>query len=177
MNQPNPALSVDVCLQGEALEPIRAIALPEDWQAWLHAWLSYLSPDVSPINAYELSLQFTSDEAIAALNGQYRQQRNPTDVLSFAALEGQPLPVEVLRQIPCNLGDIIVSVETAQNQCHIHGHSFKEELIWLASHGLLHLLGWDHPDEPHLQRMLSMQWELLQQIGLELKDSAYRMNV
>ena len=96
-------------------------------------------------------------------------------MLSFAGLDDAPLPAAVLATIPYHLGDLIISVETAQRQCAVHGHSLKEELAWLAAHGLLHLLGWDHPDEAHLQAMWHQQRSLLASTGLALPESAYRM--
>ena len=168
-----PSLTVEVNLQGEALDVVGAIVEPENWQSWLRTWLNYLSPGLSPIEAYELSLQFTSDEVIAGLNSRYRQQNCPTDVLAFAALDNASLPPEVLSGIPLNLGDLIISVDTAQRQCKTYGHSLRKELVWLVAHGLLHLLRWDHPDENHLHQMLSMQRELLLQIGLPVDNSGY----
>lgn len=170
---PHTALTVEVEVLGEAIAPVQAIVPPETWHTWLHTWLEQLAPTLSPINAYELSLQFTTDAGIAALNRDYRQRDQPTDVLSFAGLDDAPLPPEVLAAIPFNLGDLIISVETAQRQCETHGHSLKEELAWLATHGLLHLLGWDHPDEAQLQAMWSEQRSLLTSIGLTLPNSAY----
>jgi probable rRNA maturation factor len=166
-------LTVEVEVFGEAIAQIAAIASPEHWQRWLHTWLCYLAPTLSPIDAYELSLQFTTDAGIAALNRDFRQQNQPTDVLSFAALDDSPLPPAVLATIPFNLGDLVISVETAQRQCDAHGHSLQEELAWLAAHGLLHLLGWDHPDEAQLQAMWAMQRSLLASVGLSLPESAY----
>ena len=166
-------LTVETSFQGDALATVKALASLEDWQRWLQVWLEHLAPDLSPIGAYELSIQFTSDNVITALNARYRQQNRPTDVLSFAALDNTPLPVEVLAEIPVDLGDLVISVETAQRQCQAHGHSLLGELAWLTAHGLLHLLGWDHPDEAHLQQMLSRQRELLASAGISLDDSAY----
>jgi probable rRNA maturation factor len=62
---------------------------------------------------------------------------------------------------PLELGDIVISVETAARQAPEHGHSLERELLFLASHGLLHLLGWDHPDEASLAAMLAQQEQLL----------------
>ena len=59
------------------------------------------------------------------------------------------------------LGDIVISLETAARQAPEHGHSLLDELLFLASHGLLHLLGWDHPDEASLTAMLQRQEQLL----------------
>jgi probable rRNA maturation factor len=59
------------------------------------------------------------------------------------------------------LGDIVISLDTAARQAPDHGHSLERELLFLASHGLLHLLGWDHPDEASLAAMLERQERLL----------------
>jgi len=55
----------------------------------------------------------------------------------------------------------VISLETATRQAAEHGHSQERELLFLASHGLLHLLGWDHPDEASLAAMLARQEALL----------------
>ena len=59
------------------------------------------------------------------------------------------------------LGDIVISLDTAARQAPEHGHSLEQELLFLASHGLLHLLGWDHPDDASLAAMLARQERLL----------------
>ena len=64
-------------------------------------------------------------------------------------------------QEPLELGDIVISLETAARQAPDHDHSLPEELLFLATHGLLHLLGWDHPDDTSLAAMLRKQEELL----------------
>jgi probable rRNA maturation factor len=66
---------------------------------------------------------------------------------------------------PLELGDIVISVQTAARQAPEHGHSLERELLFLASHGLLHLLGWDHPDDTSLAAMLSRQEQLLAAAG------------
>ncbi|MDB9526231.1 rRNA maturation RNase YbeY [Oscillatoria sp. CS-180] len=166
-------LTVEVTVFGESLKTVEAIAPSQQWQSWISNWLTVLAPNLSPIGAYELSLQFVTDTTIAQLNRDYRQVDRPTDVLSFASLDEAPLATEILNTIPFNLGDLVMSVETAQRQCQQHGHSLRQELVWLASHGLLHLLGWDHPDEPSLQVMWSKQRSLLGLIGIQLDESAY----
>jgi probable rRNA maturation factor len=107
---------------------------------------------------WELSLRLTDDGDMQALNRQYRHQDRPTDVLSFAALEtAMPMvPAE-----PLYLGDVVISVPTAARQASAQGRSLMAELVWLFSHGLLHLLGWDHPTEERLVQMLARQDALL----------------
>jgi probable rRNA maturation factor len=167
---------VEVCLQDcwqdEALTKVNEAATNPDaissetWSLWFQKWLETLQPTFSSIATYELSLRLTGDSEIRILNAQYRQQDKPTDVLAFAALETDSPELEELQELPVYLGDIVISVETAQRQAYTQGHSLKIELAWLASHGLLHLLGWDHPDEPSLLQMLSEQQNLLHTVGL-----------
>ena len=82
----------------------------------------------------------------------------PTDVLAFAALEGNFVPPS---SAALELGDIIVSVETACRQATLYDQSLGQELSWLVSHGILHLLGWDHPCSETRSNMLTLQEELI----------------
>lgn len=143
---------------------------PEIWETWFQHWLEQLEADLPASRAYELSLRLTDDAEIQALNAQYRHKNQPTDVLAFAALEVDypQLDDEVAASLPLYLGDIVISVETAQKQAMQIGHSLQHELAWLAAHALLHLLGWDHPDQVSLSRMLKQQEFLLQAVGLSI---------
>jgi probable rRNA maturation factor len=144
---------------------------PDRWQEWISQWLQVLDPcdpdDGLPLHldrAYEVSLRLTDDPGIQQLNGQFRGKDQPTDVLSFAALEVEAPPVEPLLEDeaePLYLGDIVVSMDTALRQAQEQGHPLDVELAWLVSHGLLHLLGWDHPDDQQLAAMLEQQRQLL----------------
>jgi len=141
------------------------------WSEWFQQWLEIMQPELSPIQAYELSLRLTGDREIQTLNAQYRHQDKPTDVLAFATLEdSSPQNDEVYQSQPVYLGDIIISVETAQRQANLQNHSLNVELSWLATHGLLHLLGWDHPDEESLNQMLAKQQFLLNTVGLSSEN-------
>lgn len=141
----------------------------ETWENWFDIWVEILQPHLPPAPSYELGLRLTDDLQIQVLNAQYRHQNKPTDVLAFAALEVEvPQNQEMLASVPLYLGDIIVSVDTAQRQAQQQGHSLPTELAWLAAHGLLHLLGWDHPEEESLRRMLEQQVILLHAIGIAI---------
>lgn len=164
----SPALDCDLAVQivPETLpSSLAATALEDFFQTCFQRWLTELRPGL-PLawqrSAYEAALRLTDDAEIQQLNAQFRHRDQPTDVLSFAALEvEQPrLPGS---DLPLELGDIIISVPTAQQQADTATprHSLKTELTWLAAHGLLHLLGWDHPDEDSLLRMLHQQSRLL----------------
>ncbi|MGL5077101.1 MAG: rRNA maturation RNase YbeY, partial [Waterburya sp.] len=117
----------------------------------------------------EISLRLTGDRQIQELNQQYRSLDKPTDVLAFAATESAiTLPTDFTE--PLYLGDIVISLDTAAKQATEQKHSLTVELAWLASHGLLHLLGWDHPDELSLEQMLERQSKLIQLLALERND-------
>ncbi len=154
---------------GELPAPSQCPITPETWTSWFQSWIEALYPDIPRSEVYELSLRLTDDREIQALNAQYRHQDEPTDVLAFAALEVDvPQPLDELAALePLYLGDIIISVETATRQAQQQGHPLKIELAWLASHGLLHLLAWDHPDNKSLLKMLAQQAFLLNLVGLE----------
>lgn len=174
-------IQVEVCIQDCFPAPPTEAPGPEavtagglsgqTWEAWFQRWLEGLAPELSPIQAYELSLRLTGDREIHELNATYRQIDKPTDVLAFAALEAGLPPEEELQNFPLYLGDIIISVETAERQAQTQNHPLITELAWLAAHGLLHLLGWDHPDETSLEAMLAQQQVLLSTVGLSVGAS------
>lgn len=149
---------IDLYLQLDIPSPIEEAT----WQEWFEVWLDYLQVKFP----CELSLCLTTDEQVQTLNRQFRNVDAPTDVLAFAAQETL-LPAGI-RELPIAglLGDIVISVPTARVQAAVHGHRLSDELAWLACHGLLHLLGWDHPDDFALQRMLQQQRQMLQLIHL-----------
>ena len=140
----------------------------ETWENWFERWLELLHPNIPPAPLYELSVRLTDDDEIQALNAQYRHQNKPTDVLAFAALEVDWPGPAVMPSLPLYLGDIVISVDTAGRQAQQQGHTLPTELAWLAAHGLLHVLGWDHPDEDSLMRMLNQQVILLKTIGIAI---------
>ncbi len=156
---------LSILLNADEVEAIAGLS-ESQWQNYFEQWIDELSPQRSKIQAYEISLLLTTDAEIQTLNATYRHQNRPTDVLAFAALEWAGSPNPAVEHLPTNLGDIAISVETAARQAAESGHSLALELLWLASHGLLHLLGWDHPDAIHLNDMLTEQDRLMRQIGL-----------
>lgn len=137
------------------------------WTNWFQSWLQTPGLNLPPAQSYELSLRLTTDADIQALNAQFRNKDQPTDVLSFAAMEVDfPEIEDDTEGLALYLGDIIISVDTAARQAPEHGYALRTELAWLASHGLLHLLGWDHPDEPSLLIMLQQQDNFLARSGV-----------
>lgn len=116
----------------------------------------------------EISLTFCGDRAIHALNKQWRCVDRPTDVLSFplfADEEGPGIAGGLL------LGDIVISLERAAAQAKEYGHSPEREILYLFTHGLLHLLGYDHLQEEDKPAMRSFEEELLSGVGV-LRDES-----
>jgi probable rRNA maturation factor len=105
----------------------------------------------------EVSVLLIDDEAIQALNRDYRGVDAPTDVLAFSQLEGEDFGADGENV----LGDVAISVEMAERQAREHGHGIDDEMDLLLAHGLLHLLGYDHEKPEDEKRMFARQKELL----------------
>lgn len=167
---PEVDVFVEVSPAVVGLLPAPAWAQETLWQPWFQQWLGCELVRLPIACSYELGLRLSNDLALQRSNARYRKIEAPTDVLAFAALEAMPIPTEILASEPLYLGDIEISVETAARQARDRGHTVSSELVWLASHGLLHLLGWDHPDRDRLQAMLQCQEHLLRISGHKIPE-------
>ena len=101
---------------------------------------------------------------IHELNRQYRHIDAPTDVLSFALNEGEE---EELPEEEKALGDIVINVDRAVEQAKEYGHSTEREMAYLAVHGFLHILGYDHYDPEEKKAMRKAEEEILGACGLQ----------
>lgn len=111
---------------------------------------------------YSFSIIFVSDKKIKAINKEYRNIDKITDVISFASLD-DALPFE-LEQEEIELGDIFISIEAIKRQALEYDHSVIREASFLFTHGLLHLLGYDHTDKSDEQQMFKLQDDVLDDI-------------
>ena len=114
----------------------------------------------------EVSLMLVDDQRIHALNREYRGVDRPTDVLSFALQEDMEDEPDAAFEDDM-LGDIVISAERAKEQAKEYGHSFEREIVYLAVHGTLHLLGYDHEEEMDKQEMRSKEEEVMAILRLE----------
>ena len=114
----------------------------------------------------EVDITIVDDEEIHQLNRDYRNVDRPTDVLSFALDEDDEDEPELLEGQLHLLGDIIISAETATRQAEEFGHGLEREIVYLAVHGLLHLLGSDHMVEEDKVIMRAKEEEALRAINL-----------
>ncbi|MGL1931775.1 MAG: pyridoxine 5'-phosphate synthase [Desulfotalea sp.] len=113
------------------------------------------------ISDHNLSLVFTSDDEMAWFNHHYRSKNGPTNVLSFPFSDGCEPAIE---QLPIKeLGDIIISVDTAMREAIQFNQSMETRFKWLIVHGILHLIGYDHEQgEDEEAEMLAKEQELLE---------------
>ncbi len=112
------------------------------------------------VQDHSLSILLVNDKEISWLNEHYRGKKGPTNVLSFPFADGGD---ESLLQLPVNeLGDIIISLDTAWREARELNTSFHQRLTWLMTHGFLHLIGYDHErSEKEAEKMYDREKELL----------------
>lgn len=116
----------------------------------------------------ELSVTLTDNANIRSLNNEYRNIDRATDVLSFPLYEVEEIEaIEGDEDEPICLGDIVVSLERAQEQATEYGHSFEREVAFLCVHSVLHLLGYDHELGAEQEKeMFEKQEEILKKMKL-----------
>ena len=106
---------------------------------------------------------FVSSEKIHEINKEYRNVDRVTDVISFALEDNLDIKYDVFRL----LGDIYICVDKMHEQADLYNHSVLREMCFLVTHGLLHLLGFDHMEEDEEKVMFSLQEELLNEYGIK----------
>ena len=121
-------------------------------------------------NACSVSVTFTDNEGIRAINSSYRGIDSPTDVLSFPLVDfegGEEPPAD---EPELMLGDIVLSMERAAAQAEEFGHSFAREVCFLAVHSTLHLIGYDHEVSEYDEKYMNeTQEKILAKMGLHRK--------
>ena len=121
-------------------------------------------------NNAEISVTFTDNKKIQKINNEFRGIDKPTDVLSFPLTEYEDSDIPFADELDGNLGDIVISLERAEEQAKEFGHSFEREIAFLTVHSMLHLLGYDHvnSEEEELD-MRKRQSDILKNMGLNIK--------
>ena len=137
-------LDIDICYDVEKIEEY----YDEDK---IKEYLEYIlknEKDDFDSKTYYISFMLTTNPVIHKINKEYRNVDRPTDVISFAYNETENIgPMEVV-------GDIIISIDKVKEQAKEYGHSDKREFFYLLTHGMLHILGYDHieADERKIMR-------------------------
>lgn len=116
-----------------------------------------------------INITLTNNEEIHIINKQYRNVDRPTDVLSFPMYERDEIP-ELRRKNNMFaeeiLGDIIISIPKVKEQSEEYGHSFERELAYLTTHGMLHLLGYDHMIDEEKEQMRAKEEKILERLNI-----------
>lgn len=108
----------------------------------------------------DLNVLLVDEETIAQLHVEWMDLPGPTDVLSFPMDELRPTQAD--EEVQCGvLGDIVVCPQVAASQARKSGHATAEEILLLVTHGILHLLGYDHVAEEERKEMFDLQRRLL----------------
>lgn len=145
-------------------------SLPEDYVDLLQRLLTFTAKEEGVPREAEMSVNFVTNEEIQELNRNYRQKDEPTDVISFAMQEKTAGEIEIQddeSDMPVILGDIVISLDRAKEQREEYGHTLEREIAFLAVHGFLHLLGYDHLTEADEKVMFDRQNKLLGEFGIE----------
>lgn len=134
-----------------------------------NATLGELSLDAD----YEISLLACSDARVAELNTEFRGKPTPTNVLSWPSEERAALIPGMIPQLPdgapheLELGDIALAFETCVREAEEGGKPFNDHVSHLLVHGTLHLLGFDHINDPDAALMEGLETRILAKLGIE----------
>lgn len=138
--------------------------LTEDIKKGTEALLKYAYEYLKQDTPAELSVSYVSNAEIQEINRDYREKDAVTDVISFAMEDGDD--DIVMPDAERVLGDIIIADSVARDQAADYGHSEKREYLFLALHGFLHLMGYDHIDKDEELEMNQLQDEILSAYGI-----------
>lgn len=127
----------------------------------LEDYIKYVVKELDIENAV-FNIIFIDNKEIREINREYRNVDRETDVISFALEDNMDVVYDDFRL----LGDIYISYEKAIEQAELYNHSVKREVFFLATHGILHLLGYDHMEEEDEKVMFGKQNELLDGYGI-----------
>lgn len=128
----------------------------------LNNYVQYLVKKLELANC-EFNIIIVDNKRIHEINKEYRNIDRETDVISFAMEDNMDIKYDNFRL----LGDIYISIDKCYEQAEEYGHSRVRELCFLATHGILHLLGYDHMEEKDEKEMFKLQDELLD--GYDIK--------
>lgn len=128
----------------------------------IEKYVKYLVKELNLDNCM-FNIIFITNKEIHKINKEYRNVDRPTDVISFALEDNKDIEYKDFRL----LGDIYISVDRAIEQARDYNHSLKRELCFLSTHGILHLLGYDHQTKKEEEIMFTKQKELLEKYGIQ----------
>ncbi|MCB9989020.1 MAG: rRNA maturation RNase YbeY [Rhodospirillales bacterium] len=124
-------------------------------------------PDILGGKTLETGILLSDDQQVQALNSEFRGMDKPTNVLSFAALDDPDLESALAASPHFVLGDVIFAFETVEREAREQNKSFADHYAHLLTHGLLHLLGYDHIEDKEAEEMEALEVRILDGLGIE----------
>lgn len=115
----------------------------------------------------EVTLLFVDESEMASYNARFLDREGATDVLAFPVEDLLPgvIPDADPQGPPLMLGDVVVAPSYVRRQADEHGVSFEDEMALMVTHGILHLLGYDHVEDEEAERMEERESQLLAKMG------------
>lgn len=153
-------LRVDCKAWKDALPDVKKTVEKAVRAAWKAGNTGYFA---LPVKNAEVSVMLTNDDAVHALNREYRGVDRPTNVLSFAALDDEDEPIVD----PMLLGDIVVAFETTEREAAEQNKSPEEHFFHLIVHGVLHLIGYDHVEDADAEVMEALETKIMIENGMD----------
>ena len=162
---------MNICISNDS-----SISYPERYETIIQDIISASIEYVGCPYECEVSVTFTDNDGIQAINKETRDIDSPTDVLSFPMIDYEtPADFSVVKSSPdlyidmdsgdLILGDIVISLEKVEEQAKDYGHSVFREVAFLTAHSMLHLFGFDHIEESDREVMEAKQTEILNMKG------------
>jgi probable rRNA maturation factor len=159
-DEPDLAGAVEIDLTEPS--PLWRRALPDPARICRRAARAALAGAGAPRGRAELAIVLADDALVRALNRDWRGRDAPTNVLSFGAGDGGPVPPDA----PLLLGDVVLAFETVAAEAQAQGKPLAEHLAHLVVHGVLHLLGFDHEAAAEARRMEALETRVLAGLGV-----------
>ena len=155
-------MAVDIQFYNQTSESVEA------YEAMIETVVNETIKQVNLTNEMlECSFIFVDNEQIREINKNYRQKDAVTDVITFAIEDEIPGEIKIQGiPMPRMLGDVFISLPRTREQAQRYGHSFERELSFLAVHGCLHLLGYDHLEPEEEKVMFGKQEDILNALGI-----------
>jgi probable rRNA maturation factor len=163
MNSVAPDVQIDVAIQDPAWEEmpgIQSLVLTTVRTALQYA----TKPAEITDKNLEISILLANDDLIHILNREYRGKDNPTNILTFAAMDSGEEP---MGPNTVSLGDVILSYQTIDREAREQGRFLQDHVTHLVVHGTLHLLGYDHIDDNEANNMESLEIRILEKLGVQ----------
>jgi probable rRNA maturation factor len=160
--EPLAAHIIEISIQDPAWEKLEDVDTMVRNAAYI-ALDTAILPKIAQDRQMEASIVLANDDLLHILNREYRDKDEPTNILTFAALDAEEPESDGVLQ----LGDIMLSYETIRRQAREEGKFMKDHVKHMVVHGVLHLLGYDHETDDQATDMETLEIRILERLGVQ----------